>query len=94
MFNAWVLDSSGEVVKHFEDCMNISVLSENQMEQSYPDILDAIGFDSSYVRLGDSQGYHFYPLYVYSVNIGSVGANEFINYFKSFLGFWQCLLCY
>lgn len=70
MFNAWVLDSSGEVVKYFEDCMNISVLSGNQMEQSYPDILDAIGFGSSYVRLGDSQGYHFYPLYVYSVNIG------------------------
>lgn len=70
VFNAWVLDSSGEVVKHFEDCMNISVLSDNQMEQNYPDILDAIGFDCPYVRLGDSQGFHFYPLYVYSVNIG------------------------
>lgn len=70
MFSAWVVDSSGEVVKHFDDCVNISVLSEKHMEQNYPDILDAIGFGCSYVRLGDSQGYHFYPLYVYSVNIG------------------------
>ena len=61
MFTAWVMDLDGEVRKQFDDCMQVSVLSEEQMQ---------IGYASNYVCLVDSQGPHFYPLYIYSVNIG------------------------
>ena len=70
MFTAWVIDSDGEVRKQFDDCMQVSVLTEEQMQMKYPEIIDAIGYTSNYVCLEDSQGPHFYPLYVYSVNIG------------------------
>lgn len=71
MFTAWVMDSDGEVRKQFDDCMQVSVLTEEQMQMKYPEIIDAIGYTSNYVCLVDSQGPHFYPpLYVYSVNIG------------------------
>lgn len=70
MFTAWVMDSDGEVRKRFDDCMQISVLSEMQMQEKFPEIIDAIGYTSDYACLTDSQGRHFYPLYVYSVNIG------------------------
>ena len=32
MFTAWVMDSDGEVRKQFDDCMQVSVLSEEQMQ--------------------------------------------------------------
>ena len=70
MFTAWVIDSDGEIKKQFDDCMQISVLTEEQMQERFPHILEAIGYTSDYVCLTDSQGRHFYPLYVYSVNIG------------------------
>ena len=70
MFTAWVMDSCNEVVKQFDDCMGISVLSENEMQERFPEIIDAIGFCSDYVAIVASQGRHFYPLYIYSVNIG------------------------
>lgn len=70
MFTAWVIDSDGEVRKQFDDCMQVSVLTEEQMQMKYPEIIDAIGYTSNYICLVDSQGPHFYPLYVYSVNIG------------------------
>ena len=63
MFTAWT-------VRQFDDCMNISVLTENQMQEQFPEIIDAIGFCSDYVVIVDSQGRHFYPLYIYSVSIG------------------------
>ena len=51
--------------------MNISVLLEHDMELRFPEILEAIDVRSNYVVLVDSQGKrYFYPLYVYSVNIG------------------------
>ncbi len=70
VFTAWVQNEYGDVVKQFDDCMSISVLAEHEMEQRYPDILDSIGVRSNYVCLVDSQGRHFYPLYIYSVEIG------------------------
>lgn len=70
MFTAWVQDSSGDCVKCYEDCMQISVYSFSDMMFRFPDILDAIGFECNYFCLTDSQGRHFYPLYIYSVNIG------------------------
>ena len=70
MFTAWVIDSAGDTVKQFDDCMNISVYTENQMQEHFPEIIDAIGFCSDYVAIVDSQGRHFYPLYIYRVNIG------------------------
>lgn len=70
MFTAWVIDSTGDAVKQFDDCMNISVYTENQMQEQFPEIIDAIGFCSDYIAIVDSQGRHFYPLYIYSVNIG------------------------
>lgn len=70
MFTAWIVDSDGEVRKQYDDCMQISVLTEEQMQMKYPEIIEAIGYTSNYVCLVDSQGRHFYPLYVYSVNIG------------------------
>lgn len=44
MFTAWVIDSAGDAVKQFDDCMNISVYTENQMQEQFPEIIDAIGF--------------------------------------------------
>lgn len=70
MFTAWILNSAGDTVRQFDDCMNISVLTENQMQEQFPEIIDAIGFCSDYVVIVDSQGRHFYPLYIYSVSIG------------------------
>lgn len=70
MFTAWVLDSAGDIKRSFDDCMNISVFTEEQMQERYPEIIDAIGFASDYICLIDSQGRHFFPLYIYSVNIG------------------------
>lgn len=70
MFTVWVIDSAGDTVKQFDDCMNISVYTENQMQEHFPEIIDAIGFCSDYIAIVDSQGRHFYPLYIYSVNIG------------------------
>lgn len=70
MFTAWVQDSSGTCVKKIDDCMQISVLTEIEMEEKFPEIIDAIGFSSDYVCLVDSSGRRFYPLYIYSVNIG------------------------
>ena len=70
MFTAWVVDSSGDTKKCFDDCMAISVLTEEQMHEIYPEVIKAIGFSSDYVCLTDSQGPHFYPLFIYSVNIG------------------------
>ena len=70
MFTAWVCDSSGDVKKRFDDCMSVSVLTEEQMQEKFPEIIDAIGFTSDYICLTDSQVRHFYPLYIYSVNIG------------------------
>ena len=70
MFTAWVCDSAGDVKKKFDDCMAILVLTEEQMQEKFPEIIDAIGFSSDYICLTDSQGRHFFPLYIYSVNIG------------------------
>lgn len=70
MFKAWVIDEYGDTCKEYEDCMAISVLSEHDMAEKFPDILESIGIRSNYIRLVDSQGSHFYPLYIYSVNIG------------------------
>lgn len=70
MFTAWILNSAGDTVRQFDDCMNISVLTESQMQEQFPEIIDAIGFCSDYVVIVDSQGRHFYPLYIYSVSIG------------------------
>lgn len=70
MFTAWVKNEYGDLVKQFDDCMNILVLSEHDMEAKFPDIIDAIGVRSNYICLVDSSGRHFYPLYIYSVEIG------------------------
>ena len=43
MFTAWIVDSDGEVRKQYDDCMQISVLTEEQMQMKYPEIIDAIG---------------------------------------------------
>lgn len=70
MFTAWVKNEYGDLVKQYDDCMNISVLPEHDMELKFPDIIDSIGVRSNYICLVDSSGRHFYPLYVYSVEIG------------------------
>lgn len=71
MFTAWIQNEYGDTVKQIDDCMNISVLLEHDMELRFPEILEAIDVRSNYVVLVDSQGKrYFYPLYVYSVNIG------------------------
>lgn len=70
MFSAWVKDEYGEVCKQYPDCMAVSVLSEEEMSVLYPDILKAIGVRSCYCRLVDSAGPHFYPLFIYSIDIG------------------------
>ena len=71
MFTAWIQNEYGDTVKQIDDCMNISVLLEHDMELLFPEILEAIDVRSYYVVLVDSQGKrYFYPLYVYSVNIG------------------------
>lgn len=71
MFTAWIQNEYGETVKQIDDCMNISVLAEHDMELRFPDALEAIGVRSNYVILVDSQGKRFfYPLFIYSVNIG------------------------
>lgn len=71
MFTAWVVNEYGDVVKQIEDCMSISVLPEHDMELRFPEALEAIGIRSNYIVIVDSQGKrYFYPLYVYSVNIG------------------------
>lgn len=74
MFTAWVKNEYGDLVKQYDDCMNISVLPEHDMELKFPDIIDSIGVRSNYICLVDSSGRHFYPLYVYSVEIGQGGA--------------------
>ena len=51
MFTAWVIDSAGDTVKQFDDCMNISVYTENQMQEHFPEIIDAIGFCSDYIDI-------------------------------------------
>ena len=70
MFTAWVQDSNGTVVKTFEDCMSISFVTLEKMMEKYIDVLEAIGIDSDYFCITDSQGSHFYPQYLCSVNIG------------------------
>lgn len=71
MFTAWIQNEYGDTVKQIDDCMNIYVLLEHDMELRFPEILEAIDVRSNYVVLVDSQGKrYFYPLYVYSVNIG------------------------
>ena len=71
MFTAWIQNEYGDTVKQIDDCMNIFVLPEHDMELRFPEILEAIDIRSNYVVLVDSQGKrYFYPLYVYSVNIG------------------------
>ena len=70
MFTAWIKNEYGELVKQYDDCMNISVLPERDMELQFPDILESIGVASNYICVTDSQGRHFYPLYIYSVEIG------------------------
>lgn len=71
MFTAWIQNEYGDTVKQIDDCMNISVLLEHDMELRFSEILEAIDVRSNYVVLVDSQGKrYFYPLYVYSVNIG------------------------
>lgn len=70
LFTAWVQNEYGDTVKQYDDCMSISVLAEHDMELRFPDILDAIGIRSNYFCLVDSQGRHFYPLDIFSVNIG------------------------
>ena len=74
MFTAWVKNEYGDLVKQYDDCMNILVLPEHDMELKFPDIIDSIGVRSNYICLVDSSGRHFYPLYVYSVEIGQGGA--------------------
>lgn len=70
MFTAWVQDSNNNTVKQLDDCMNISYISLEMMAEKYIDILEAIGIDSDYFCITDSQGNHFYPQYLCSVNIG------------------------
>lgn len=70
MFTAWVKNEYGDLVKQYDDCMNVLVLPEHDMELKFPDIIDSIGVRSNYICLVDSFGRHFYPLYVYSVEIG------------------------
>lgn len=92
MFTAWVCDSAGDVKKRFDDCMAVSVLTEEQMQEKFPEIIDAIGFTSDYICLTDSQGRHFYPLYIYSVNIGQ-GVRHGLTYIIENVSFpWMCLL--
>ena len=50
--------------------MKLYTLTENEMHERFPEIIDAIGFSSDYTCIVNSQGNHFYPLYVYSINIG------------------------
>lgn len=70
MFTAWVIDSGGNTVKCLEDCVNISYFTFEEMEERYPAIVDAIGIDSEYFCVTDSQGQHFYPQYICSINLG------------------------
>ena len=70
MFTAWVQDSDNTTVKQHDDVMKFYTLTENEMHERFPEIIDAIGFSSDYTCIVNSQGNHFYPLYVYSINIG------------------------
>ena len=70
MFTAWVQDSDNKTVKKFEDCMNISYVPLELMMEKHIDVLESIGIDSDYFCIVDSQGSHFYPQYLCSVNIG------------------------
>ena len=55
MFTAWIQNEYGDTVKQIDDCMNISVLLEHDMELRFPEILEAIDVRSNYVVLFDSQ---------------------------------------
>lgn len=70
MFTAWIQDSMNNTVKEYDDCIGISVVAFAEMATLYSDILNAIGLESNYVKVVDSIGAHFYPLCIYSVNIG------------------------
>lgn len=70
MFTAWVQDSDNTTVKTYDDVMKLYTLTENEMHERFSEIIDAIGFSSDYICITNSQGNHFYPLYVYSINIG------------------------
>lgn len=70
MFCVWLFDSSNNMVKEFDDCIGMCVLSEETMLSEFPDIVDAMGFSCPYFHIIDSHGEHFYPLYVYSVLVG------------------------
>lgn len=70
MFTAWIQDSMNNTVKEYDDCIGIFVVAFAEMATLYPDILNAIGLESNYVKVVDSTGAHFYPLCIYSVNIG------------------------
>ena len=70
MFTAWVQDSDNTTVKTYDDVMKLYTLTENEMHERFPEIIDAIGISSDYTCFVNSQGNHFFPLYVYSINIG------------------------
>lgn len=70
MFTAWVIDSCGNTAECLEGCINISYFTSKEMMERYPDIIDAIGFDGEYFCVTDSQGKHFYPQYICSINLG------------------------
>lgn len=70
MFNAFVQDCNGEVIKTYDDCFRVMVLPEHDMQLQYPDIYASFDLHCPYIMLVDSQGAHFYPLFYYSVEIG------------------------
>ncbi len=70
MFSVFVQDNYGNIIKEYSDCIRIAVYPELDMMRLYPEQYEAINMHCPYVHLVDSTGNHFYPLYIYSVEIG------------------------
>lgn len=70
MFKAWIQNEYGETVKELDNCLNVRVYTEEEMQFSFPDVYNALDVQSDYICIVDLDGRHFYPLYICSVNIG------------------------
>lgn len=71
MFTVYIINQSGDMVKDFPDCFRFEILTELEMQSKFPEVY--IAYDSmqcSYIRVVDSTGNHFYPMFIYSATIG------------------------
>lgn len=70
MFDVWIYDAHGDIAKKFDDVTCMSVLREEVMKKSYPEIFEAYCMSCPYIFVLDGQGEHFYPLFLFSAHVG------------------------